>query len=196
MDMPRLPGVDRHRRLVRLRRELPASPGALWQALTEPGRLAAWLGRVDEGRPAPGSPFAIRHDETTRSRHTVTEWEPEQVLGLTWNFPAEVERGLFRGVSPRCWHRPEPASPRPGRSGRPRGGAGTSTSTTSPHIWPVRTSPSQSSGTVTRSSWSATRLGAAERPSAGCGTARRDSRASRSQPERTLVRKCRCLILS
>lgn len=38
--------------------------------------LSHWLGRVSDGLPAPAGKFALWHDESTRSTHTVTAWEP------------------------------------------------------------------------------------------------------------------------
>lgn len=88
---PLLGNADLAGRSVHLRRDMPSSIVDVWRALTEPGGLERWLGRVDGGWPQPGGRFAIWHDESTCSHHTVTRWVPEVALALTWEFPGEEE---------------------------------------------------------------------------------------------------------
>jgi len=91
---PLLGAVDRAGRALRLDEHLAATPAQVWAALTQPGELTAWLGRVQDGSPGPGTRFALWHDETTCSHHAVTSWQPERLLGLTWDFPDEAESAL------------------------------------------------------------------------------------------------------
>jgi len=76
---------------VRLTRSLPADRRTVWTALTDPERLAAWLGRLDGSLDRLGSRVRIWHEESVRSGHTVLEWSPQQSLALTWEFPDEPD---------------------------------------------------------------------------------------------------------
>lgn len=69
--------------------DIPAEPLTVWNALTRPVDLAAWLGRVVEGRPGPGHTFVIQHDSDLRSRHVVRRWELRSRLGFTWEVEGE-----------------------------------------------------------------------------------------------------------
>ena len=91
---PLLGTVDREARSLHLTAQLAATPGQVWFALTRPEDLVAWLGRVEDGLPAPATRFALWHDATTCSHHTVVDWQPERLLGLTWDFPEEAESAV------------------------------------------------------------------------------------------------------
>lgn len=60
-----------------------------WLALTDSQRTVSWLGRLDTDGIAEGGRFDLWHDETVRSRHTVTRWQSGHLLSLTWDFPEE-----------------------------------------------------------------------------------------------------------
>ena len=96
-----LGSVDLKRGSVALACSLPAAPDEVWRALTEPSRLARWLGRVADGSPAQDGQFAIWHDEAVSSAHTVTRWEPGRGLAMTWDFPDENTSQVSFGLSPR-----------------------------------------------------------------------------------------------
>jgi uncharacterized protein YndB with AHSA1/START domain len=101
---PQLLGeVNTERGSVMLELALPDSPDVVWAALTEPSRLACWLGSA-EGSPARGAEFAIWHDETTRSTHTVTRWQPGWLLAMTWGFPDEGTSAVSFALSARGDH--------------------------------------------------------------------------------------------
>ena len=82
-----LGGVDAEG--VDLSLEVVAPVGVVWSALVEPDRAAAWLGRLEPGPHRVGDRFAVRHDETTTSWHTVLTWEPARRWETTWEFPEE-----------------------------------------------------------------------------------------------------------
>ncbi|QNE35002.1 SRPBCC domain-containing protein [Leifsonia shinshuensis] len=80
--------LDGPRRSVTVEREYPATPAELWAALTEPERLARWIGRY-EGTPdgfrlAMGGPDA---DAVVDGR--VLTCEPERRLLVTWRFTGD-----------------------------------------------------------------------------------------------------------
>lgn len=101
MDEPELLGeVDLERGSVALEVAIPASPDEIWTALTEPEHLSHWLGWA-EGSPARDAQFAIWHDETTRSTHTVTRWQPGWLLAMTWEFPDENTSAVSFALSAR-----------------------------------------------------------------------------------------------
>ena len=97
---PLLGTVDVAGRSVHLTKHLAAPPAQVWQALTQPDELTAWLGQVQDGRPAPHARFALRHDATTCSHHGVIGWEPEQLLALTWDFPEEEQSRVSFALAP------------------------------------------------------------------------------------------------
>jgi uncharacterized protein YndB with AHSA1/START domain len=89
VDEPQLLGeANIERGSVALELAVPSTPDEVWTALTEPDHLSHWLGRT-EGSPARDAQFAIWHDATTRSTHTVTRWQPGWLLAMTWDFPDE-----------------------------------------------------------------------------------------------------------
>ncbi|GAA4152776.1 SRPBCC domain-containing protein [Leifsonia shinshuensis] len=77
--------LDGPRRSVTVSREYPATPADLWAALTEPDRLARWIGRyeatADGFRLEMGGPDA---DAVVDGR--VLACEPEHRLLVTWRF--------------------------------------------------------------------------------------------------------------
>jgi uncharacterized protein YndB with AHSA1/START domain len=74
-----------------IRREiiLPAPREEVWEALTEPARLAEWFANVDlDLRPGGGASFLWSNGETRTA--TVTEVEPERRLAFEWDDEGEV----------------------------------------------------------------------------------------------------------
>jgi uncharacterized protein YndB with AHSA1/START domain len=75
-----------------IRREiiLPAPREEVWEALTEPARLAEWFANdVDlDLRPGGGASFRWSNGETRTA--TVTEVEPERRLAFEWDDEGEV----------------------------------------------------------------------------------------------------------
>ncbi|WP_426623348.1 SRPBCC domain-containing protein [Leifsonia sp. McL0607] len=82
--------LDGARRSVTVQREYPAAPAEVWAALTEPERLARWIGRyqqtADGFRLAMGGPDA---DAVVDGR--VLACEPERRLLVTWRFSGAGE---------------------------------------------------------------------------------------------------------
>jgi uncharacterized protein YndB with AHSA1/START domain len=81
--------VDTAAGAVRLERTLPAPRDQVWEALTDPARLHAWLAPVQEGRPGPGRTFVLRMNESDTATCTVTDWNPPHELGLLWDYTGE-----------------------------------------------------------------------------------------------------------
>ena len=86
---PLLGSVDRAAGAVRLERTLPAPPAVVWQALTDPARLNAWLAPVQDGAPGPGCSFVLRMNEAETATCTVTTWDPPRELRLVWDYTDE-----------------------------------------------------------------------------------------------------------
>ena len=77
------------RQAVELDLTVGTAADEVWAALVEPDRAAAWLGRLAPAPGGVGDRFAVRHDETTTSWHTVLTWEPARRWETTWEFPEE-----------------------------------------------------------------------------------------------------------
>lgn len=84
-----LGAVDRSAGAVHLERTVPAPPGEVWGALTDPARLHAWLAPVEEGRPESGGRFVLRMNERETATCTVTRWDPPRELRLLWDYTDE-----------------------------------------------------------------------------------------------------------
>lgn len=80
--------VNRTDGRVHLERLLPASIAEVWDAVTDPARLQAWLAPVEAGAPATGR-FVLRMNDTETATCTVTGWEPPRLLRLTWDYTGE-----------------------------------------------------------------------------------------------------------
>lgn len=85
---PLLGTVDRTTGAVHLERALPAAIEVVWDALTDPARLHAWLAPVERGAPADGE-FVLRMNRTETATCTVTTWDPPRELRLTWDYTGE-----------------------------------------------------------------------------------------------------------
>lgn len=80
--------------------DIAAEPLTIWNALTRPLDLAAWLGPVVEGRPGPGHSFHLEHTDGVRSRHVVRRWELRSRLGYSWDFPGERATSVCFDIVP------------------------------------------------------------------------------------------------
>ncbi|GAB2831288.1 SRPBCC domain-containing protein [Actinocorallia aurea] len=80
------------RLVVRLERTCPAAPAAVWAALTEPARLAAWFGPVG-GDLREGGGFAAEGN----AEGTILTCAPLARLTLSWGAPESV---VTIGLSP------------------------------------------------------------------------------------------------
>lgn len=90
MNEPRLLGsVDRSAATVTLQRTLPASPGEVWAALTDPIRLATWLGPLTDGAPGPDQSFILQMSGDESASCRVITWQPEHELRLVWHYTGE-----------------------------------------------------------------------------------------------------------
>jgi uncharacterized protein YndB with AHSA1/START domain len=85
---PLLRTVDRSAGSVHLERTLPAPPGDVWDALTDPARLGAWLAPVDRAAPSDGE-FVLRMNAEETATCTVTTWDPPRELTVTWDYRGE-----------------------------------------------------------------------------------------------------------
>lgn len=65
---PLLGTVDRAAGAVHLERTLPAPVHKVWDALTDPARLHAWLAPVQQGQPGHASTFVLAPPRRTSSR--------------------------------------------------------------------------------------------------------------------------------
>lgn len=81
--------IDRTTGTVHLERVLPAAPHEVWEALTDPERLGAWLAPVRHGVPGPGATFVLAMNETEAATCTVTAWDPPHRLGIRWDYTGE-----------------------------------------------------------------------------------------------------------
>src|SRR5581483_4775207 len=81
------------RRLHMITREivLPAPREEVWDALTEPDRLAEWFATEVELDLRPGGGASFRWGNGEERRAVVTEVEPEERLAFSWEDEGEVE---------------------------------------------------------------------------------------------------------
>lgn len=87
-EPPLLGTVHRSAGAVRLERTLPASMTAVWDALTDPARLHAWLAPVERGAPSDGH-FVLRMNPNETASCTVTTWDPPRELVVFWDYTDE-----------------------------------------------------------------------------------------------------------
>lgn len=81
--------IDGDRAAVVFERTLEASVARVWQALTDPDDLAAWLESASIGRRV-GGDVHIGFDNGPVTG-VVTEWEPPTLLEYTWIIEGEPE---------------------------------------------------------------------------------------------------------
>jgi uncharacterized protein YndB with AHSA1/START domain len=78
---------DKERRVER-ETLLPADPGEVWEALTDPDRLAEWLAPEVDLEPYEGGEIAVRDGEDERTGTVETVIERER-LTFTWARPGD-----------------------------------------------------------------------------------------------------------
>ena len=83
----------------------PASPGEVWEALTDPERLEEWFATEVELDAQPGGEGVFRWGDGDERRAVVRELEPEERLVLDWDDEGtvvieleEVEEGTLLHV--------------------------------------------------------------------------------------------------
>ena len=69
---------------VRFERHYPRPMETVWRALTEPERLADWMG-VSEIEPRVGGRIRMMLDGPHPMHGTVLEWDPPRVLAFSWS---------------------------------------------------------------------------------------------------------------
>ncbi len=93
---------DDGRQRLEFRRTWPDPVEDVWSALTEPERLARWIGRYEGGRGAGGAgTFTMTHEEGehTGERMTIVECDPPRRLVVEWmqaDGPWRVDLDLWR----------------------------------------------------------------------------------------------------
>jgi uncharacterized protein YndB with AHSA1/START domain len=80
---------------VRRSVELPASPEAVWAALTDPERLSAWVGGEVDLDPFPGGQIAVQEDGRLR-RGVIVDLEPLRHFEIRW-LPRSTRLGFHWG---------------------------------------------------------------------------------------------------
>ncbi len=92
---------------MQIEREIvfPASPGEVWEALTDPERLEEWFATEVELDAQPGGEGVFRWGDGDERRAVVRELEPEERLVLDWDDEGtvvieleEVEEGTLLHV--------------------------------------------------------------------------------------------------
>ncbi|MGY1726497.1 SRPBCC family protein [Geodermatophilus sp. SYSU D01062] len=84
-EVARRGGGDDELVAVTVRREYPAAPGDVWEAVTDPARLARWFAPVT-GDLRAGGTFAVEGNADGEIR----ECTPPSTLVLTWGGPVSV----------------------------------------------------------------------------------------------------------
>lgn len=69
---------------------VPAPPGEVWEALTEPERLEEWFANDVELAAEPGGTGVFRWDDGDERRATVREVVEEERIVLEWDDDGEV----------------------------------------------------------------------------------------------------------
>ncbi len=69
---------------IRFERTYPRPVETVWKALTEPARLADWMGK-SEVEPHVGGKFLTIQDSAAPMTGTVRVWDPPKVLEFTWS---------------------------------------------------------------------------------------------------------------
>jgi uncharacterized protein YndB with AHSA1/START domain len=80
---------------VRRSVENPASPEAVWAALTDPERLSAWVGGEVDLDPFPGGQIAVQEDGRLR-RGVIVDLEPLRHFEIRW-LPRSTRLGFHWG---------------------------------------------------------------------------------------------------
>lgn len=82
---------------LRYERLYPRPIETVWAAMTQPERLADWLGAVDV-EPRVGGRFNcfVNRDEEAQTRGEVLSWEPPRLLEFSWSTPDTPEATKVR----------------------------------------------------------------------------------------------------
>src|SRR5215472_18635611 len=81
---------------VRFERWYACSPMDLWDALTDPGRMARWLGAEVSIQTRPGGAVRLRWEGADEMHGVITAFEPGRLLEYTWNEAALGVESLVR----------------------------------------------------------------------------------------------------
>jgi uncharacterized protein YndB with AHSA1/START domain len=77
--------------MIRKEIVLPSPREEVWEALTDPERLADWFANDVELELRPGGRARFRWDNGEQRRATITDVEPAERLAFTWEDEGEVE---------------------------------------------------------------------------------------------------------
>jgi uncharacterized protein YndB with AHSA1/START domain len=91
-------------RAVHLEREYAASPADVWSALTEPGRLARWLGKLAGPYLGTSEPTRLIMGDGPSDwvDITVLRADEHRLLELGWDYPGEAPSVLTITLSATC----------------------------------------------------------------------------------------------
>lgn len=107
---PLLGTVDRAAGAVHLERTLPAPVHEVWDALTDPARLHAWLAPVQQGQPGPESTFVLGMNDRETATCTVTTWTHRTSSAWYGTTPTRVPRNCACGYPSSTARRRSPLS--------------------------------------------------------------------------------------
>ncbi len=71
--------------------DLPGDPGEVWDALSDPERLAEWFGAVAAGEFSEGGRLEFRWPDGSRRDAVIEEWDPARRFAFRW---APFDRAL------------------------------------------------------------------------------------------------------
>ncbi|MEI2776126.1 MAG: SRPBCC domain-containing protein [Tetrasphaera sp.] len=84
--------IDRTHDQIRLsfERRFDTSADELWDAVTNPDRIARWLFPVREGRPGPDASIHMDAGPDDQPVWRVTRWEPKSAWAFRWDHPTHA----------------------------------------------------------------------------------------------------------
>jgi uncharacterized protein YndB with AHSA1/START domain len=93
---------DHEHRAVRFERSYPASPQAVWAALTEPARLSRWLADALAFDDKIGGAVDLRFgdDPDQVAQGTILAFEPPRLLEYEWHWPGQTSSSVRFELSP------------------------------------------------------------------------------------------------
>lgn len=77
--------ADGAHRTVELRRDLAAEPAEVWSALTEPARVARWIGALEVSRPD----YVLTFPAGGQARGAIEDCDPPHRLRVSWSYDDE-----------------------------------------------------------------------------------------------------------
>lgn len=77
--------ADGPRRTVELHRDLAVEPAEVWSALTEPDRVARWIGALEVS----GPDYVLTFPGGSQAQGAIQDCEPPHRLGVTWSYDGE-----------------------------------------------------------------------------------------------------------